>query len=452
MALEQSCWPDQDAPLSGEENAFAPTQAIIRPLHGGESCEPYPPPDAGNVVLDWNQTALDVIRDITINQPPTDPGYVSRALAMQSIAVFDVLQAINDQPGYLVSLDAPVDVSSEVAVSAASREILVELFPDYRHELDRAYEERLAQIHDGVAEDQGVAFGEQVADAVIAARADDGSDPYGYLELVAGHDPGEYRPTPPDYTEAIQPNWGEVEPFVLASGDQFRVPPPPSVTSAEYTADFDEVRRLGERDSNDRKLEQTQSALWWSNDSNSYTRVGHWNDIADHLLSDQGRSLEESAYLLAELNVGLADSVIACWDSKYTYTAWRPVTAIREAGTDGNPATKADPDWLPLLPETPDHPEYPSAHGTLGAVAAEVLTDFFGPIPFSARSDTLPGVRLSFADFDQAAQDEAASRIYAGVHFGYSGEAALLMGRQVGKVAVDAFDAFAPETGASLLA
>jgi hypothetical protein len=444
----QGRWSVHGTPSCGEGDcATAPS----RP-RGEEDCDPDPPPGADNVVLAWNRTALDTIREISITQPPTDPGYASRALAMQSIAMFDVLQAIDDHPGFLVSLDAPIDISDQAAVSAAAHEILVELFPDFRQDLDRAFARRLAEIEDGVAEDQGVAFGEQVAQAVIAARADDGADPYGTLGRVAGFDPGEYRPTPPDFTDAIQPNWGDVDPFVLASGDQFRAPPPPSVTSAAYTADFEEVRRLGERNSSERTEAQTVSAIWWSNDADSYTRVGHWNDIAVRLLTEQGRDLGESAYLLAALNVGLADALIACWDTKYTYDAWRPITAIREADTDGNPATTADPDWLPLLPETPDHPEYPSGHGTLGATASEVMTDFFGPIPFASPSDALPGVILEFDNFDQAAEEEAASRIYAGVHFGYSADAALLMGRQVGEVTVDAFDQFARQGAAAPLA
>ncbi|WP_336489445.1 vanadium-dependent haloperoxidase [Methylobacterium nigriterrae] len=393
-------------------------------------------------MLDWNQVALDAIRHASVTMPPEDPGYVSRALAMESIAMFDVLQAINHHPGFLVSLGAPSGIASDAAVSAAAHEILVELFPDYKPQLDHAYEARLAQIHDGPAESQGVAFGEQVADAVIAARAHDGSDELAHLGLVAGYEPGEYRPTPPDYTEAIQPDWGDVTPFVLQSASQFRPGPPPALTSAEYAAAFNEVKALGGLDSTERTPEQTQSAIWWSNDQDSYTRVGQWSDIADHLLADQGRSPLESAYLLTELNVGLADALIACWDTKYTYDAWRPITAIQEANTDGNPATTADPDWTPLLPTTPDHPEYTSGHAVIGALAAKVMTGFFGPIPFSATSETLPDVVLHFDNFTQAAADEALSRVYGGVHFAFSAQAGLVMGGQVGDVVVDAFQKF----------
>lgn len=428
-------WAEPDAPK--------PTPAAA----SSNNCGPAPAFD--DFVLDWNQIALDAIRHASITHPPEDPSYVARALAMESVAMFDVLRAIDNHPGFLVSLDAPADISTDAAVAAAAHEILVELFPDYRPALDRAYEDRLDEIRDGRAEDQGVAFGTQVADAVIAARAHDGSDELAHLELVAGYDPGEYRPTPPDFTLAIQPNWGDVTPFVLQSGDQFRPPAPPALTSAAYAADFNQVKALGSMDSTERTPEQTQSAIWWSNDEDSYTRVGQWSDIADHLLADQGRSSLESAYLLTELNVGLADALIACWDAKYTYDTWRPITAIREADTDGNRATKADLDWTPLLP-TPDHPEYPSGHATIGAVAATVMTDFFGPIPFSATSETLPDVVLHFADFDEAARAEADSRVYGGVHFADSAETGLLMGRQVGEVVENAFDCFDVRSGDGL--
>ncbi|MDR7037778.1 hypothetical protein J2X36_002529 [Methylobacterium sp. BE186] len=403
---------------------------------------PDPDPEFDNVVLDWNQAALDAIRHASITQPPEDAPYVSRALAMESIAMFDVLQAINNQPGFLVNLKAPAGISADAAVSAAAHEILVEFFPSYKQALDRAYEARLDEIHDGRAEERGVAFGTNVAEAVIAARAHDGSEELAHLGLVAGHEPGEYRPTPPDYTLAIQPDWGDVKPFVLASADQFRPGPPPDLTSAEYAADFKQVKLLGEVNSSVRTPEQTLSALWWSNDEDSYTRVGQWSDIADNILAEQGRSPLESAYLLTMLNVGLADAITACWETKYHYEAWRPVTAIHEAGEDGNRATRADADWLPLLPVTPDHPEYTSGHSVIGALAAKVMTDFFGPIPFSATSETVRDVVLHFDNFDQAAQEEAMSRIYAGVHFAYSAEAGLVMGSQVGDVVVNAFKNF----------
>ena len=418
---------------------------------GGEHGAPVPGPAFDNVVLDWNQVVLGAIRHASITHPPEDAPYVSRALAMQSTAMFDVLQAIDNHPGFLVSLDAPTGISSEAAVSAAAHEILVELFPDYRPALDRAYALRLEQIEDGRAEDQGVAFGTKVADAVIAARAHDGSDELGHLGLVAGREPGEYRPTPPEYTLAIQPEWGDVTPFVLRSADQFRPGPPPAVTSVEYAQDFKQAKALGGAESAERTPEQALSALWWSNDENSYTRVGQWSDIADRLLADQGRSPLESAYLLTELNVGLADAITACWDTKYTYDAWRPITAIREAGRDGNPATRADPDWTPLLPITPDHPEYVSGHSVIGGLATKVMTGFFGPIPFSATSETLPDVVLHFDNFAQAAQSEADSRIYGGVHFAYSTEAGLVMGGQVGDVVVDAFQKFHVTGGDGLL-
>ena len=455
--MEEVLWSLRGGSLSRNDDVPPIRDDAIAWSHGKPhwdpppTVDPHPNPDFDNAVLDWNQIALDAIRYYSITEPPEDVGYVSRALAIQSIAMFDTLQAIGDQPGFLVTRDAPNGINADAAVIAAGYETLVKLFPNYKFALDRAYEKALDQVHDGPAEDHGVAFGTKVADAVIEARADDGSDPYGHLERVAGYEPGQYRPTPPDFLEAIQPNWGSVRPFVLTSGDQFRPPPPPDLTSRQYTKDYTEVKAYGERDSDVRTPEQTLSALWWSNDENTYTRVGQWSDIADHLLAEQGRTPLESAYLLTELNVGLADAIIACWDAKYTYDFWRPVTAIREAGRDANPATRPDSDWLPLLPTTPDHPEYTSGHSIIGSLANQVMTDFFGPIPFSATSETVPDVVLTFPNFAAAAIDEAASRIYAGVHFRNSTEAGLLMGEQVGGVVLNAFETFEPNHGGLLI-
>ena len=430
--------------------------------HSGDwrSCAPEPDrlpdpsdePESGNAVLEWNRIALDAIRDASVEQPPADVPYAARALALESLAVFDTLKAIEGEPGFLVTLDAPEGLSSEAAVGAAAHAILTELYPDYATELDEALETSLSTIPDGPAEDAGVAFGREVASAMMWMRADDGSDDLARVEPVAGYGPGEYRPTPPDQGEALQPHWGDVRPFVLGDGDQIRPGPPPGVRSAEYAADLAEVRIRGGAESDERTSEQTRDALWWANDAGGYTPVGQWNEIADGLLADQGRSPMESAYLLAELNVGLTDALIAGWEAKYTYGSWRPVTALHEADADGNRATSADPDWLPLLSPTPSHPEYVSGHSLIGGVADTVMTDFFGPIPFSGTSDMLPGVALHFDDFAQAAQEEADSRIYAGVHFRYSTETGLDMGEQVGVMVTDVFERFAPSQSDGLLA
>jgi membrane-associated phospholipid phosphatase len=229
-----------------------------------------------------------------------------------------------------------------------------------------------------------------------------------------------------------------VTPFALTRGDQFRPDGPPEVTSAAYAAEFNEVKRLGSASSTERTAEQSEIARFWADGSGSYTPPGHWNQIATGLAATEGLSGPASARLLAELNVALADAAIAAWDAKYTYDFWRPVTAIRLADTDGNAATVADPDWLPLL-TTPNHPDYVAGHATFSAAAAAILTDAFGEQAFSATSVTLPGVTRSFDGFADAAAEAGQSRTYAGIHFPSAVEDGLALGQAVGDWVLDAF-------------
>ena len=367
-----------------------------------------------NPVILWNDLTLAAIVQNLSNNAPR----ASYVLALESIAVNDTLSAINNQPGYLTSLDAPKGISTDAAIAGAAERILSHEFPRQSHVFKAELDQSLQRVPDGPGESQGVAFGVSVADTIIGLRANDGAD-RPMPVFLGGTAPGEWRPTPPDFLPGLEPEWGQVRPFALESGDQFRPGGPPALTSPEYAADFNAVKQLGEIDSEQRTPDQTKAALFWSNDRGSYTTAGHWNNIATDLLAGQGAGVEDSAHLLTELNVALADDFIATWDTKYTYVSWRPITAIRQAGEDGNPATSPDPKWNPLL-TTPNFPNYVSGHASSGAAAAVVLTDFFGAIPFSATSPSLPGETRHFNNFTEAAAEDGASRVYAGVHFGFS--------------------------------
>ena len=391
-------------------------------------------PDA-NAVIQWNDRTLTAIaQDPNLN---ANPPRASRALALESIAVYDVVRAINDQPGYLVNLEPPAGISVDAAIAGAAERILSYIFQNQTHAFQAALDESLQRVPDGPGETQGVAFGQAVADAVIALRANDGADQP--MPIFLGSiEPGIWRPTPPDFQPGLEPLWGQVRPFALESGDQFRAPGPPSLTSPEYTAAFNEVKQLGEIDSEQRTLDQTKAAVFWSNDSGTYTTVGHWNDIASDQLARQGTDIEGSATLFAELNVALADTVIAAWDTKYEFVFWRPITAIRQADEDGNPDTKPDPTWTPLL-ITPNAPNYVSGHATTGMAAADVLRDFFGDIPFSATSPSLPGEIRQFNSFTEAAFEDGVSRIWGGIHFGFAAIDGFPLGQNVADVAQASF-------------
>jgi hypothetical protein len=389
-------------------------------------------PDA-NPVIQWNDRTLTAIAQNLDDNAPR----ASRVLALESIAVYDVVRAINNQPGYLVDLDAPAGISVDAAIAGAAERILSYAFQDQTHAFRAALDKSLQSVPDGPGETQGVAFGQAVADAIIALRANDGADQPMPI-FLGSTEPGIWRPTPPDFRPGLEPLWGQVRPFALESGDQFRPGGPPALTSPEYAAAFNRVKQLGEIDSEQRTLDQTKAALFWSNDRGTYTTAGHWNDIASDQLARQGTDVEGSATLFAELNVALADTFIATWDTKYHFVSWRPITAIRQADEDGNPATSPDPTWTPLL-ITPNFPNYVSGHASSGMTGAEVLTDFFGAIPFSATSPSLPGEIRQFNNFTEAAVEDGVSRIYGGVHFGFSVTDGSPLGQSVADVALASF-------------
>ena len=394
--------------------------------------------DGGTIALDaapvlaWDQHALDAIQ-----AESASPLLASRALAMESIAVLAVEDAVAGAAAVRTADADTLEAVSDAAVAAAAHRILSDAFPAQGAALDTALAESLAGVPDGAAGTVAVALGDVVADAVIALRADDGwNAAVGY---EGGTEPGAWRPTPPGFLPALAPQWGSVEPFALASGDQFRPAGPPDLGSAEYAAALDEVERLGSAASAERTPEQTEIARFWSDGAGTYTPPGHWNEIAAGIAAQEGLGAADSARVLAALDIALADAGIAAWDAKYAYGAWRPITAIRLADTDGNPATSADPGWSPLL-ATPNHPEYLSGHAAFSAAAAEVLTGFFGGVAFTATSaGALPGVAREFDGFADAALEAGRSRIFAGIHFEYSDQDGLALGRAVGDAVLDAF-------------
>jgi membrane-associated phospholipid phosphatase len=219
----------------------------------------------------------------------------------------------------------------------------------------------------------------------------------------------------------------------MRSGEQFRPPPPPALSSAGYVTSFQEVKALGAAASTTRTPEQTQIALFWADGDGTVTPPGHWNRIAQAVAVARGNSLAGNARLFALLNIALADAAVVAWDCKYKYDLWRPVTAIRCADLTGNPDTAVDPDWTPLI-KTPPFPSYTSGHSTFSSAAAAVLANFFGTdaLPFATTSEDLPGVTRSFGRFSAAAEEAGMSRIYGGIHWSFDNSAGLTSGRDLG--------------------
>jgi hypothetical protein len=286
-----------------------------------------------------------------------------------------------------------------------------------------AYAAALAAIPDGPAKSDGITVGRAAAAAILARRNADGATTV--VPYTPGTAPGEWQPTPnpvppdpvaggPGLAPALLPGWGNVTPFALTSAAQFRPAGPPALASQEYASDYNTVKSLGEKSSTTRTADQSTIARFWYESS-----VIGWNRIARVVAAPNSLNAWENARLFALLNMAMADGFIAGFNSRFTHNFWRPVTAIRAADRDANDQTTADPAWQSFL-NTPPIPDYPSTHSVLGGAAAEVLARFFrsDQIAFSMTSGApFAGITRSFTSLAQAAQENADSRVYAGIHF-----------------------------------
>jgi membrane-associated phospholipid phosphatase len=387
---------------------------------------------SANVVLEWNQLALHAV-----GQARVSPVVGSRALAITQAAVYDSVAAIDRSfEPYHAHVHASRGASPEAAAAQAAHDALAALFPSQTGTFDAALAADLVGIPPGRAR-QGVEVGHEVAQQILDWRSTDGSG--ATVPYTPGTDPGDWQPTPPANLPALAPQWPFVTPFAMTSGSQFRPAPPPGLDTAEYAAAFNEVKSLGRVDSTTRTGEQTQIAKFWNDGLGTAFAFGYWNKIAQTVATEQGLSLVSDARLFALLNVATADAIISCWDAKYAYNLWRPVTAIRAADTDGNPDTAADATWTPLL-VTPNFPSYTSAHSTVSGAASGVLTALFGDgYHFTVGSEGLPGVTRSFDSFGAAAAEAGRSRIYGGIHYAFDSVNGLAVGAEVADYVVGGF-------------
>ena len=411
-----------------------------------------PPGSSGDAVLVWNANAGEA--SLAAGLAPTgNPLYESHMYAMAHVAIHDALNAIDRRyRPYAFFGHASRQASTDAAVATAARDVLVPLLGQMSANaaiasVEADYTAALDEVPDGPAERKGINVGAKAAEAILALRADDGSDtPLVDAAYPQGDEPGEYRFTP-GTPFAFAPGWGDVTPFVLEASSQFRADAPYDVTEAAYTADFEEVKRLGGDDittPSDRSTDETEIALFWVESS----PLG-WNRIGRIVAEGEGLDLWEQARLFGLLNMALADGYVGSFETKYLYNFWRPVTAIQMADTDGNPDTDVDATWTPLR-GTPPIPDHDSAHSVEGGAAAQVFQRFFGTdeISFETCSLTLPAggtcsdaspVTRSFSSFTQAAEENALSRILVGFHFRNAVEQGVEHGRLIGDRAVDLF-------------
>ena len=379
-----------------------------------------------NMVTDWNETAEVVIRAST----PSPPIQI-RALAIVNAAIYDAVNGIarTYQP-YFVTDAAPPGARKEAAAAQAAFTALLGLFPGQAALLEEKLAESLASIsgHRGRSQSiaRGRAWGEQVAQAVLAWRATDGLStvvpPY-----FGGFAPGQWRSIPDGTVPGALPQYAMLVPFTMSNSSQFRPGPPPTLDSPQYAADVNEVKAIGRVDSAIRTATQTQLSLLWAVSSpleeNAVAR-----SVVPH-----GYALADTARFFALINFAACDGMIAGFDAKYHYGFWRPFHAIRLADTDGNAATEPDPLWTSLIP-APNHPEYISTHSTVTGATMRVLALLLGDeTPFTLSSPGLPGVTATYQSFSDAAVEVGLSRIWGGIHF----RTACEVGRGVGEYIAD---------------
>jgi hypothetical protein len=390
-------------------------------------------------VTEWNAIASTAIVS-TAGQPPHAS---TLSFAMVQGAVYDAVNAIDGghQP-YLVAPPAnPFDSKDAAAATAAFRVLvgfpeLVGLFPAQLPTLQPLYDASLAAVPDGPAKTGGIATGEAAARAMLTARANDGRG--GSFTFVIGTTPGAWRPTPPTFGLDPAPWVGNVKPFLVPSIEMLRTDPPNALTSTEYAQDLNEVKELGSLTSTERTPDQTKAAIFWQGHA-----VRDWNAVFRRLASSQGLDIVESARFLAMENLAAADASIGCWNNKYYWNFWRPITAIREAATDGNPATEADPTWLPLFdPSTPTtgtplttpfFPDHPAGHGCNSSAIVHTLQNFFGTdkIGFDIQSSRFPGYSRHFDRFSRALKEIIDARVWAGIHFRTADVQGAVLGKKV---------------------
>jgi hypothetical protein len=328
------------------------------------------------------------------------------------IAVYDSVIAVQGgwEP-FAVDLKAPAGASAEAAVAAAAHAILVHYLPGQAATIvDPAYAAALAGITDGQAKTDGIATGERVATILLALRADDGFRASVTYTPPNPPIPGVWIPTAP--TPPVGMYLGLMRPFSIKSADQFRPAGPPALDSETWARDYNEVKDVGSSTSTSRTAAQTLAARFWAEAPVQQAHGAFRKFILDHELN-----VVDAARLMGMIDVTYADSIIACFDAKYHYRFWRPITAIRAGDTDGNPATAADPSWSPLI-GTPNHPEYPSAHACITPGAGRVLASFLGTprIDFTIPSLTGLGDRR-YANAGELEYEVSNARIWGGIHY-----------------------------------
>ena len=385
---------------------------------------------AQDAIVAWNAIGQAAVE--TANHPPP---VAALDFAIVHLAMYDAVNSIERSHEPYYSLVPGATGSASAAAAKAGHDVLVGLFPAQSATLNAAYDNYVGA--NGIdPSDPGIQVGAQAAANILALRSNDGRFPLNPPPFLGSTAIGQWRPTPsllpgppPSMAPGLTPWVATVRPFTLQSDSQFRVGPPPALTSALYSQDYNEVKTVGSLGSTTRTPEQTDIGYFWA-DSGPVL----WQNALRYLSQHYLQNIEDSARLFALTETALADAQIACWDSKYFYNFWRPVTAIRLGDLDGNPATGVDSTWQPLI-NTPNFPEYPSGHADISAAVSHMLQLFFATDSVSFQMTTTNALAQqktrSFTSFSQAEQEVINARVYVGIHYRNSDMTAAAQGRRV---------------------
>lgn len=379
-------------------------------------------PAKADIVTDWNQRCAGLIAEAKLGTPPA-----IRVMALVQTAAFEAANAATKRYPAPTYAEVAKGASVDAAIAAAHRAVLLKMMPAQAAGIEAAYQAALATVAEGPAKAAGIATGEQAAARVLARRADDNvAAPDSYRPHTS---PGAYVPT----AAPAAAQWSQRKPWLMQSAGQFRPAPPPALTSAAWSRDYNEVKALGGKTSSQRTPEQTEIAKFWE-----YSLPAIYFDVVRSVAELPGREVTRNALIFAMAAQALDDAMIGVFDAKYHHSFWRPITAIRNGDIDGNDTTERDAGWTSLI-GVPMHPEYPSGHAILaGAVGAVLKADIGnGPAPvLTTTSPTAKGASRQWSSVEAFVQEVVNSRIYAGIHYRSAVEVGADMGRRIGELAV----------------
>jgi hypothetical protein len=381
------------------------------------------------VISEWNAIAVTTLAADATKQPIETVLYT----AFVQAAVYNAVVGVEGRYApYRFHAHAPRGASAQAAAVAAAHQVLVTYVPSAQATLDADYAASLAQIPDGKAKTQGIAFGTRAADSVIRLRAHDGRN--ADIQFTQPAAPGVWRPTPPLFLPMSAPWLGFVTPLLVHSATQFAPAAPPTLTSARYTRDFKEVKALGSLNSTERTADQTSTARFFSGSA-----LVQYNAALRDQVTVRQLDIVDAARMFAAIDMSVADAEITVWHAKYVYGFWRPITAINLADTDGNPATSPDPSWVPLA-ATPNYPEYPSGYNAFNSTVTHGLENLFQTtqhLQLTLISTAVPGVQRFYDSGDALLQDVVDARVWLGYHFRTADTASREIGREVAAWTID---------------